>query len=118
MDLRTAHALVRFGLGSNGTETPPANPSAWLLDQLRHPDQFTDQSLGQPPDHPFGPPVVQYPGQFRDQSFAPSSLPPLPATAEGLAAIRADREDKPPPGQSRARALYQTQGLAAVAHAV
>jgi len=38
MDLQTAHALVRFGMGASGAETPPSNPSAWLLDQLRYPE--------------------------------------------------------------------------------
>jgi uncharacterized protein (DUF1800 family) len=84
MDLRTAHALVRFGLGSNSAEPPPANPSAWLLDQLHHAEP----------------------------------KPPQPSTMDGLAAIRADRQDKLPPGESRSRALYQADGLAAIAHAV
>ncbi len=38
MDTRTAHALVRFGLGRRGGEPLPADPTAWLLDQLRQPD--------------------------------------------------------------------------------
>jgi uncharacterized protein (DUF1800 family) len=38
MDTRTAQALVRFGLGRRGTEPLPADPAAWLLDQLRQPD--------------------------------------------------------------------------------
>lgn len=37
MDLRTAHALVRFGLGRRGTEPPPADPAGWLRDQIRAP---------------------------------------------------------------------------------
>src|ERR1700722_18858077 len=86
MDLRTAQALVRFGLGASGAEPPPANPSAWLLNQLHQPDA----------------------------SFSG----PVPVTADGLATLRADREDKPPPGQSRSRALYQAQGLAAMGRAV
>jgi uncharacterized protein (DUF1800 family) len=132
MDLLTAHALVRFGMGPGGTEPPPGNPSAWLLNQLRQPDS--------------------------------PATGPLPNSAEGLSAIRADREDRmaarqaagqaagsaqppgqapgqapgqtvgemstqtpgqPPaqvtnqtPGPSRARALYRAQGLAAVARAV
>jgi uncharacterized protein (DUF1800 family) len=90
MELRTVHALARFGLGSNGAEAPPDNVSAWLLDQLHHPGELPNAT-----------PAEQ-----------------LPSTAEGLAAIRADREDKPPPGQSRARALYQAQGLAAMQQAV
>src|SRR5580704_17473013 len=86
MDLRTAQALVRFGLGSTGSEPPPADPQAWLLNQLRQPD-------------------APWAGA-------------LPSTAEGLAAARADRENKPPPGSSQSRALYRAQGLAAVARAV
>ena len=38
MDTRTAHALVRFGLGRRGIEAPPADPAAWLFDQLQQPD--------------------------------------------------------------------------------
>lgn len=37
MDLRTAHALMRFGLGRRGTEPPPDDPAAWLRDQVRDP---------------------------------------------------------------------------------
>src|ERR1700684_4455507 len=83
MDLRTAHALVRFGLG---TEPPPADPTTWLLDQLHAPDS-------------------PWPG-------------PAPSTLEGMTALRADRENKPNPGEAQARALYQAQGLAAVGRAV
>jgi len=38
MDTRTAHALIRFGLGRRGNEPLPADPAVWLLDQLRQPD--------------------------------------------------------------------------------
>ncbi|HEX2940559.1 MAG TPA: DUF1800 domain-containing protein [Rhodopila sp.] len=38
MDIRTAHALVRFGLGRRGTEPLPADPAGWLLNQLQRPD--------------------------------------------------------------------------------
>lgn len=38
MDLRTAQALIRFGLGRRGEEPLPTDPTAWLLDQLRQPD--------------------------------------------------------------------------------
>ncbi len=86
MDPRTAHALTRFGLGRNGAEPPPADPAAWLLDQLRQPDSL-------------------WPG-------------PLPSATEGLTAIRWDRENKPPPAESRARPLYQAEGTAAMARAV
>src|SRR5258708_6829143 len=87
MDLRTAHALVRFGMGSGGAEPAPADPAAWLLDQLRHAEPQADAADGL-------------------------------TASQGLAALRADREDKPPPAQSRVRAVYQAQGNAAVAHAV
>ena len=43
--------------------------------------------------------------------MAPGTGPSsAPSTAQGLAALRQDRLDKPPPGQSAARALYRTQG--------
>ena len=136
MDLRTAHALARFGMGPSGAEPPPADPAAWLLRQLHHADHSPD-FLG--------------------------SMPP-PSTAAGLAALRADREarkaaraadpalaaNQPGPGpgglqrnpgsgeppdpsmtdpamaarqaaaagQARSRALYREQGLAAIARAV
>jgi uncharacterized protein (DUF1800 family) len=38
MDLRTAQALIRFGLGRRGDEPLPADPAQWLRDQLRQPD--------------------------------------------------------------------------------
>ena len=38
MDPRTAQALIRFGLGRRGEEPLPADPAAWLNDQLRQPD--------------------------------------------------------------------------------
>jgi uncharacterized protein (DUF1800 family) len=87
MDLRTAHAMIRFGMGADGAGPAGADPTAWLLGQVRRRDPIVDGNAG-------------------------------PSAAEGLAALRADREDKPPPGQSRARALYQAQGNAAVANAI
>jgi uncharacterized protein (DUF1800 family) len=86
MDISTAHALVRFGLGRRGEEPAPADASAWLLDQLRRPD--------------------------------PTRLDDPPSTASGLTALREDRATKPPPGESRARALYQTQAGAQIANAI
>ncbi|MDR3531815.1 MAG: DUF1800 domain-containing protein [Rhodopila sp.] len=86
MDTRTAHALVRFGLGRRGAEPLPPDPTAWLLDQIRQPD----------------------PARFDDP----------PTTAKGLAALREDRATKPPPGESRARALYKAQAAAQLANAV
>ncbi len=40
MDTRTAHALIRFGLGRRGAEPLPADPAAWLMRQLDGPDPF------------------------------------------------------------------------------
>ncbi len=72
MDLRPMQALVRFGLGRRGTETPlPEDPVEWLRGQLR--------------------------------SSPPSASPNL---AEALAALRSDRDEKPPPGKARSRALF------------
>jgi uncharacterized protein (DUF1800 family) len=91
MDLRTAHALVRFGLGHSLGEAPPGDPDAWLLAQLHRPDPWSGST---------------------------------PSTPDALAAMRADREDRAnrapeqTPGQSRARALYQADGLASVSWAV
>ena len=39
MDNRAAHALIRFGLGRRGAETPPSDPAAWLRGQLAGPDR-------------------------------------------------------------------------------
>jgi uncharacterized protein (DUF1800 family) len=86
MDLRTAHALVRFGLGRRPSEPLPADPAAWLLSQL----QAT------------GGPAFDVP----------------PTAAAGLAAIRDDRMNKPPPGESKSRALYRAQAEAELAYAV
>ncbi len=38
METRTAHALIRFGLGRKGAEPLPADPQAWLAQQLEGPD--------------------------------------------------------------------------------
>ena len=86
MDMRTAQALVRFGLGRRGAEPLPSDPAAWLLDQLRRPD--------------------------------PTRLDDPPTTAKGLAALREDRETKPPPGESRTAALFKAQAAAQLANAV
>jgi uncharacterized protein (DUF1800 family) len=40
MDTRTAHALIRFGLGRKGTEALPSDPQAWLAGQLNGDDPF------------------------------------------------------------------------------
>jgi uncharacterized protein (DUF1800 family) len=86
MDLRTAHALVRFGLGRRPSDPLPADPAAWLARQLDGADR----------------PVFDT----------------LPTAAAGLAAIRDDRMTKPPPGESRARALFRAQADAELAIAV
>jgi uncharacterized protein (DUF1800 family) len=87
MDLRAAHAMIRFGMGPDGAEPSGTDAAAWLSRQLQRRDPALETNTG-------------------------------PSTAEGLAALRSDREDKPPPGQSRSRALYQAQGNAAVANAI
>ncbi len=38
MDTRTAHALIRFGLGRRGQEELPDDPMAWLANQVAMPD--------------------------------------------------------------------------------
>ncbi len=38
MDFQTAHALIRFGLGRRGEEALPADPAAWLHQQLQGDD--------------------------------------------------------------------------------
>jgi uncharacterized protein (DUF1800 family) len=86
MDLRTAQALTRFGLGRRGAEALPPDPAAWLLGQIHRPD--------------------------------PTRLDDPPSTATGLAALRQDRETKPPPGESRAAALFKAQAAAQLANAV
>ncbi len=43
MDTRTAHALIRFGLGRKGTEAPPSDMQAWLAAQLNAPDPVLSQ---------------------------------------------------------------------------
>jgi uncharacterized protein (DUF1800 family) len=86
MDIGTAQALTRFGLGRRGDEPLPSDPRAWLLTQLRQPD--------------------------------PARIDPFPTAADGLLALRQDRQDKPPPGQSRAGALFKVQAEAELANAL
>lgn len=86
MDIGTAQALTRFGLGRRGDEPLPTDPQAWLLTQLRQPD--------------------------------PARIDPPPTAAEGLLALREDRENKPPPGQSRSAALFKAQSQAELANAL
>jgi len=86
MDMLTAQAFIRFGLGRRAAEPTPPDPAAWLLDQIRGPD--------------------------------PTRLADPPSTAKGLAALREDRDTKPPPGESQARALFKTQAAAQLTNAV
>lgn len=83
MDMMTAQALVRFGLGRRGTEPLPGDPVAWLLAQLK----AAEPGLG----------------------FT---------AATGLAALQADRRDKPKPGESQGRALFRAQADAELACAL
>lgn len=85
MDLLTAHALVRFGLGRRPDEAPPTDPTAWLLGQLQGADAAAPSTAG---------------------------------TAAGLAALRADRQNKPPPGESQARAMFRAGATAQLATAL
>jgi uncharacterized protein (DUF1800 family) len=48
----------------------------------------------------------------------PTRLDDPPTTAKGLTALRDDRQTRPPPGESRARALFKTQAAAQLANAV
>ncbi len=86
MDLRTAQALIRFGLGRKGDEPLPADPSAWLRQQLGQPDQ--------------------------------SLIQPRPSTANGLAALRDDRQTKPLPAESPAHAVFQAESRAELENAL
>jgi uncharacterized protein (DUF1800 family) len=86
MNSQAAQAFARFGLGRRGEEPTPADPSAWLLGQLRQPD--------------------------------PARISPEPTAAEGLAALRFDRRDKPPPGESHALALFRAQAAAELDNAL
>jgi uncharacterized protein (DUF1800 family) len=86
MDILTAQALVRFGLGRRGAEPLPSDPAAWLLDQIHRPDV--------------------------------TRLDVPPTTATGLEALREDRATKPPPGESRSRALFKVQAAAQLANAI
>jgi uncharacterized protein (DUF1800 family) len=86
MDVRTAQAMIRFGLGRRGAEALPADPASWLRAQLSAPD--------------------------------PTRLDAPPSSIEGLTVLRQDRTDKPPPGQSGARALYKTEASAQLANAL
>ncbi len=61
-------------------------------------------------------PIAWLLGQLRDTD-SPRTDPP-PTTAAGLAALREDRANKPLPGQSRARALFNAQAAGELEHAL
>jgi uncharacterized protein (DUF1800 family) len=48
MDLITAQALVRFGLGRRASEPLPNDPPSWLAAQLRGPDPALTRSVARP----------------------------------------------------------------------
>ena len=48
----------------------------------------------------------------------PTRLDDPPSAAAGLVALREDRATKPPPGESRSRALYKAQAAAQMANAI
>jgi uncharacterized protein (DUF1800 family) len=66
MDTRTAHALVRFGLGTSPAP-PPSDPERWLARQLDGPDAALAVTL---PDSAEGLAAVQQ--QRRDKGDGPS----------------------------------------------
>ncbi len=81
MDTRTAHALIRFGLGQRGTEPPPDDPAAWLRAQVQAAD---------------------------------TGLPGL-SVADGLAALRADRDNQGDPDRPKLVPPILRQEIAAFA---
>jgi uncharacterized protein (DUF1800 family) len=91
MDTAVFHAMVRFGFGPRLGETLPADPQGWLRSQLSAPD-------------PTAPDLAV--------------LDPAPSTPSGLAALRADREAKATPEQSRSRPLFRTQTAALLGNAL
>jgi uncharacterized protein (DUF1800 family) len=91
MDLNTAHAMVRFGLGRTAGEALPPDPAAWLLGQLQGPDRPTFDS-------------------------PPSSAAGLSAIRQDREARKAGM--KPDPGQSQSRILFRSQSAAEMANAV
>ena len=89
MDLEAAIAVSHFGLGACPDQPPPAAPRVWLKAQL-------------------GPVPAPDPARFG----------PAPTTARGLYALRADRRDKPRPGQSRSAAIFRADAAQAVSIAL
>ncbi len=86
MDTAPLHAMARFGLGRRPSDPLPADPSGWLLGQLRAAD-------------------------------APRFDTP-PSTASGLAALNADRTERPEPGKGKGRALFVAESTVTLEHAL
>jgi uncharacterized protein (DUF1800 family) len=86
MEINTAHALIRFGLGRRRGEAVPDDPHAWLARQL----EGTDPALSQPGA----------------------------STAEGLAALLADRRDpnRKENRREHVRTLFRSEQAALVKH--
>jgi uncharacterized protein (DUF1800 family) len=129
MDLRTAHALARFGLGPAGAETPPDDPAAWLLNQLRQPDAPAAALDVAPPSTAVGLAAMRADREARvaaRQNRASDTMPPNgdPAQRTGQPGTGQPGTGQPgtgppaPERESRSRALYRAQGLAAITRAV
>jgi uncharacterized protein (DUF1800 family) len=72
MDTRSAHALVRFGLGRFGTEPYPTDPADWLLAQLKQPDPFR---MDPPATTAMGLTIIREMRQSRRDGMTESKLP-------------------------------------------
>jgi uncharacterized protein (DUF1800 family) len=77
MDMRVAHALVRFGLGRRGGELLPGDPAAWLGEQLHRADPAR---LPHPPSTAAGLAALREDRQNR----------PAPGQSRGRALFRQD----------------------------
>ena len=85
MENSAAQALIRFGLGRRGEQSPPDDPAAWLRGQLSGPN----------------------PG------------PDGPSLADGFAAFKEDRANRPPPGTpGKVRMLFKGEVDALAAQAL
>jgi len=112
MDLPTAHALVRFGLGRRVSDPLPSDPHAWLQLQLVGPDKA---AITPPASSALGLEVARVERMMRRQEAtavgaATPENPMMPTvmTPNGTAAG----------GENPGRALYQAQAAAELAHAV
>ncbi|MBV9784260.1 MAG: DUF1800 domain-containing protein [Acidisphaera sp.] len=91
MDTRTAHALIRFGLGRRGADPLPGDPAAWLHRQLQGPD----------------------PANFADLPATPQALSVLREQRE------AEKRDPNSLGRPRpVQVLFRTDAAAQLANAI